>query len=207
MTKARSRSNSRITIFLLSAITLLGSWNCRNDDPVSTIDSRLFGVWYDSRDTLGFEIETDGTMRSLNVDTTGFLRYAPPQDTVTGQLTLRIESARSGAISIRGAFKSHTVDSIYTATGTYSFSDNINTLSLVLLLPGGGKAQPTYARSSLGAKVMTRGRAIAAAKRGDAWIAAISYEVTGRGDPAERGTTLAPEAPGYSLSIRQRPNR
>lgn len=199
MTKARSRSNSRITILLLLVIALPGSWNCRKDDPVSAIDSKLFGVWYDGRDTLGYEIEIGGTMRSLDVDSAGILRYAPPQDTVTGQLTLRIESARSGAISIHGAYKSHTVDSVYTATGTYSFSNNDNTLSLVLLLPGGGKFQPTYVRSSIGAKVMTRGRTIAAAERDVAWIAAVNYAVIGRGDPAESGTTLAPEAPRSSV--------
>ena len=139
---------------LIVAISVLFVWNCKKDNPVDPplVDSRLVGVWYNNKDTVGFEILVDGTMRNLQVDAGGKLEYAPPQDTVTGALTFRIESARGSAISIRGSYKSHTVDSTYIGTGTYTLSNNDNTLTLTFLLPFYGGTQTTfiYQRSFVG---------------------------------------------------------
>jgi hypothetical protein len=145
-------------IVLLIAATSIPQWDCKKDNPVdnSTIDSNLVGVWYNRSDTVGFELLSDGTMNTLDVDSVGILRYALI-DTINGALILKTESARSGAISIRGSYKSHTLDSTYVATGTYSFSNNFNTLTLTLLLPLNGSSQATfvYTRSSIGAKVVS----------------------------------------------------
>jgi len=143
--------------FSVLAFASLILWGCKKDNPVdnSTIDSKLVGVWYNRSDTVGFEILSDGTMNNLDVDSSGILRYAVV-DTVNGALLLRIESARSGALSIRGSYISRKVDSTYIATGTYAFSADYNTLTLTLLLPINGNSQSTftYIRSSVGAKVV-----------------------------------------------------
>ena len=167
-------------IVLIVALTCLVQWDCKKDNPVgnSTIDSRLAGVWYNQSDTVGIEILSDGTVHNLDVVPTGILRYATV-DTINGALLLRVESARSGAISISGSYISRKVDSTYVATGTYAFSPDFNTLTLTLLLPLNGSSQATfvYVRSSIGAKVvlydlMERGKAKsywAEGKRAEGW--------------------------------------
>ena len=144
------------TILVVIVLTSLLQWNCKKDNPVSNsaIDSKLVGVWYNQTDSVGIEILSDGTVNNLDVGATGILRYAAV-DTVNGALLLRIESARSGAISIRGSYISRKVDSTYIATGTYAFSPDFNTLTLTLLLPLNGSSQATfvYVRSSIGVKV------------------------------------------------------
>jgi hypothetical protein len=158
MTQIPSFSSFK-NLFIL-AISLLIFWNCKKDNPVEPplVDSKLVGVWYNRVDTVGFEILGDGTMRNLQVDAGGKLEYAPAQDTVTGALTFKIESARGSAISIRGSYKSHTIDSTYVTTGTYNFSNNDNTLTLTLFVPLNGSSQATfvYLRSSVGAVVVLR---------------------------------------------------
>ncbi len=93
-------------------------------------------------------------MKNLDV-AGGKLEYAPPQDTLTGSLTFTIESAKNGIIAIKGVYKSQAVDSTYITTGTYSFADNGNTLTLTLLVPLNGASEATfiYKRSSIGAVV------------------------------------------------------
>lgn len=146
-------------VFIL-AISLLILWSCKKDNPVDPplVDSKLVGVWYNAIDTVGFEILGDGSMRILDVDSGGRLKYAPAQDTVTGALTFKIESARGSAISIRGTYKSHTVDSTYITTGTYTLSNGDNTLTLTLIVPLNGAPSATfvYQRSYVGAVVMPR---------------------------------------------------
>jgi len=146
-------------VFIL-ATSLLIFWNCRKDNPVEPplVDTKLVGVWYNSKDTVGFEVLVDGTMNNLEVDAGGKLKYAAAQDTVTGALTFKIESARTSAISIRGSYKSHTVDSTYITTGTYTFSNNDNTMTLTLLTPLNGSSEATfvYQRSFVGAVVVPR---------------------------------------------------
>ena len=159
MTRSRNLPSLRLAIVLIVAVTCLTQWNCKKkDNPVDNpaIDPHLVGVWYNQSDTVGFEILSDGTMNSLDVDSAGFLRYAVI-DTVNGALILNVESARSGAISIQGRYKSRTIDSAYVATGTYSFSNNYSTLTLILLLPLNGATQTTfvYLRSSVGVKVIS----------------------------------------------------
>ncbi len=145
---------------LILGIFLLIFWNCRKDNPVEPplVDSKLVAVWYNRQDTVGFEVLSDGTMKNLDVDAGGKLEYAPAQDTVTGALTFKIESARGTAISIRGTYISHTIDSTYVTTGTYNFSNNDNTLTLTLIVPLNGASQTTfvYQRSFVGAVVVPR---------------------------------------------------
>ena len=152
--------NTKLFYLLIVAMAMMVAWNCRKDNPVDPplIDSKLVGVWYNNQDTVGFEILNDGAMRNLQVDVGGKLEYAPPQDTITGALIFRIESARGSAISIRGSYKSHTVDSTYIGTGTYTLSNNDNTLTLTFLLPFYGGSQTTfvYQRSYVGAVVVPR---------------------------------------------------
>ena len=141
--------------FLLAAVFVVFS-GCKKNNPVEppAVDPALVGVWYNSVDSVGFEIVADGTMKNLDV-AAGKLEYAPPQDTVTGSLTFDIESAKNGVISIKGVYKSQSIDSTYITTGTYSFSNNENTLTLTLLVPLNGGSETTfiYKRSSVGAVV------------------------------------------------------
>ena len=152
---------SSIKNLFILAISLLIFWSCKKDNPVEPplIDPKLVGVWYNGVDTVGFEILADGTMKNLQVDTEGRLEYAPPQDTVTGALTFKIESARGSAISLRGTYKSHTIDSTYVTTGIYTFSNNDNTLTLTLIVPLNGASEVTfvYKRSFVG-EVVVPGR-------------------------------------------------
>ena len=138
--------------FLLAAVLVAFS-GCKKNNPVEppAVDPALVGVWYNSSDSVGFELLADGTMNDLDV-AGGKLEYAPPQDTVTGSLTFNIESAKNGAIAIKGVYKSQAIDSTYITTGTYSFSNNENTLTLTLLVPLNGASQATfiYKRSSIG---------------------------------------------------------
>ena len=141
--------------FLLAAAFVVLS-GCKKNNPVTppAVDPTLVGVWYNSIDSVGFEISADGTMKNLNV-VGGKLEYAPAQDTVTGSLTFNIESARNGALSIKGVYKSQSIDSTNITTGTYSFSNNENTLTLTLLVPlnGGSETTFVYKRSSVGSVV------------------------------------------------------
>ena len=97
---------SRISVslcFLLAAAFIALS-GCKKNNPVEppAVDPALVGVWYNSVDSVGFEIIADGTMKNLDV-AGGKLEYAPPQDTVTGSLTFTIESAKNGVIAIKGS--------------------------------------------------------------------------------------------------------
>ena len=155
-------TRSSIPLYLILVILSALLLDCRKkDNPVETpaIDSNLLGVWYNGADTVGFELLSDGTMRNLEVDSTGKLQYSLPPDTIKGALILNVESARSGVISIKGSWKSHTVDSTYISTGTYVLSNNGNRLTLTLLLPINGASQTTfvYDHSSIGAVVVHRG--------------------------------------------------
>jgi hypothetical protein len=145
-----------LRLCFLLAITFAAFSGCKKNNPVEppAVDPALVGVWYNSSDSVGFELLADGTMNDLDV-AGGKLEYAPPQDTVTGSLTFNIESAKNGVISIKGVYKSHTIDSMYVTTGTYSFSNNGNTLTLTLLVPLNGGSETTfiYKRSSIGAGV------------------------------------------------------
>ena len=144
----------RLCFLLVAAFVALSG--CKKNNPVEppAVDPALVGVWYNSSDSVGFELLADGTMNDLDV-AGGKLEYAPPQDTVTGSLTFNIESAKNGVISIKGVYKSHTIDSMYITTGTYSFSNNENTLTLTLLVPLNGSSETTfiYKRSSVGAVI------------------------------------------------------
>jgi hypothetical protein len=141
----------RLCFLLVAAFVALSG--CKKNNPVEppAVDPALVGVWYNSSDSVGFELLADGTMNNLDV-AGGKLEYAPPQDTVTGSLTFNIESAKNGAIAIKGVYKSQAIDSTYITTGTYSFSNNENTLTLTLLVPLNGASQATfiYKRSSIG---------------------------------------------------------
>jgi len=141
--------------FLFAAAFALIS-GCKKNNPVTppAVDPTLVGVWYNSIDSVGFEISADGAMKNLDV-VGGKLEYAPVQDTVTGSLTFDVESAKNGVISIKGVYKSQTIDSAYVTTGTYSLSNNENTLTLTLLVPlnGGSETTFVYKRSSVGEEV------------------------------------------------------
>jgi len=145
-----------LRLCFLLAITFAAFSGCKKNNPVEppAVDPALVGVWYNSVDSVGFEIVADGTMKNLDV-AAGKLEYAPPQDTVTGSLTFDIESAKNGVISIKGVYKSQAIDSTYITTGTYSFSNNENTLTLTLLVPlnGGSETTFVYKRSSVGSVV------------------------------------------------------
>ncbi|HTX19334.1 MAG TPA: hypothetical protein VMG34_11800 [Bacteroidota bacterium] len=142
--------------FLLLAASLLG-YGCKKSNPVdnSQIDSKLVGAWYNRSDSVGFEILTDGTLKNLDIDSAGILRYAAV-DTINGALLLKLESAKNGGLTMQGTYISRKIDSTYVATGTYSLSADLNTLTLTLILPLNGSSQQTfvYVRSVVGTKVV-----------------------------------------------------
>ena len=150
-------SGTLVRLLLVLGAFSVFQYGCKKSNPVdsSAIDSRLLGAWYSRSDSVGFEILADGTMKNLDVDSAGILRYAAI-DTINGALLLKIQSAKNGALTIQGSYISRKVDSTYIATGTYAFSSDLNTLTLTLLLPLNGSSQTTfsYVRSVVGTKVV-----------------------------------------------------
>jgi hypothetical protein len=133
----------------------------KNETGPSTIpfDPAFVGVWYSDSNAVGFEVLSDGSSKTLTVDTAGRLQYASPGTGTTGAISLTLLSAKDGNLTanVRYYVPGY-VDTTVAIPGVYSFSDNNNTLSISFPNPasGGQLYTMTFRRSSIGAIVRTQ---------------------------------------------------
>jgi len=126
---------------------------CKKDDSpvevVSPIDKIFNGVWYASYEMVGFEVLSDGTSKTLTVDTAGRLQYAKPEDGIRAKITLVITEAGSGNMKANATFQGY--DTTYTLFCVYTFTENNNTVSITFLSPLNGQSTTmVFRRSAIG---------------------------------------------------------
>jgi hypothetical protein len=135
-----------LVVFTLSA--------CNQSDSASesAVDPSLNGVWYSSYYGVGFEVLSDGTSKTLVVDTSGKLQYNPPGAEVNSSLILTITKAKDGNLTGILRYKQPGVDTTETLPGTYVVSDDHNTLSVTIPNPLNTTQQITvvFIRSAIG---------------------------------------------------------
>ena len=138
-------------------LLLLGCKKNSIDPEPELIDSRLFGVWFSSQDTSGYEVLRDGTMKFLMVDSNKKLQYAPV-DTLGLSITLQILKAREGVMTVKvRALIPGFLDSTVTLFATFSFSNNDNTLTITGPDPMTDSITTiVYNRSAIGAVVLPK---------------------------------------------------
>jgi len=144
--------NRAINLFAgIIIVTLIG---CnKGDSPTEpTVDPSLNGVWYSSEYSVGFEVLSDGSSKTLVVDTSGKLQYNPPGAEVNSSLILTITKAKNGNLASILRYKQPGIDTTMTIPGTYVLSDNKNTLSVTIPNPLNSVQQITvvFIRSVIG---------------------------------------------------------
>jgi hypothetical protein len=138
---------------LLAGILVVAMTGCKKGDSPTepTVDPSLNGVWYSSEYNVGFEVFSDGSSKTLVVDTAGKLQYNPPGAEVNSSLVLTITKAKEGNLTGIVRYKQPGIDTTMTIPGTYILSGNHDTLSVTIPNPEGG-AQITivFIRSAIG---------------------------------------------------------
>jgi hypothetical protein len=156
---------STIHIFLLISIVvlLMPCMGCKKSSPIEiekpAIDSDLIGAWYNAKDTVGFEVFSDGSTKTLTVDSLGKLQYMPAKDTVKrGTIILTILKTDGEEIQLRIVYRiPKFIDTTVTVVGQYSFSSKKDTLSLTVPDPSSGKPTTViYRKASIGELVIPR---------------------------------------------------
>jgi hypothetical protein len=148
------RYNIFILIVCVLPIILTG---CKKEssptEPI--VDPSLNGVWYSSEYSVGFEVLSDGSSKTLVVDTSGKLQYNPPGGEVNSSLILTITKAKDGNLTSILKYKQPGIDTTMTIPGTYVLSNNGNTLSVTIPNPLNITQQITivFIRSAIGAIV------------------------------------------------------
>jgi hypothetical protein len=128
----------RSKLFTLCAFILaLAFIGCKKEDSPTepTVDPSINGVWYSSEYTIGFEILSDGSSKTLVVDTAGKLQYNPPGGEVNSSLMLTITKAKEGNLTCILRYKQYSIDTTMTIPGTYVLSSNHDTLSVTIPNP------------------------------------------------------------------------
>lgn len=158
--KKQRKTNGKLAFPLVIALLLILAACKKDESPVqvSPIDQIFTGVWYASAEMVGFEVLSDGTSRTLTVDTAGRLQYAKPEDGIRGNLTLVITEAKNGNMKANATFKGY--DTTYTLLCVYTFSDNNNTVSITFLSPLNGQSTTMiFRRSAIGEVVKPKSSA------------------------------------------------
>jgi hypothetical protein len=111
---------------LIAGIIAIAFIGCNKDDSPTepTIDPSLNGVWYSSEYNIGFEILSDGSSKTLVVDTAGKLQYNPPGEEINSSLVLTITKAKEGILTCLLRYKQPGIDTTITIPGTYVLSGN-----------------------------------------------------------------------------------
>jgi len=152
--KQQWNNRSREFILFASVILLLSFIGCNKTDSPSgpSIDPSLNGVWYSSEYGVGFEVLSDGSSKTLVVDTSGKLQYNLPGAEVNSSLLLTITKARDGNLTGILKYKQPGIDTTMTLPGTYVLSGNGNTLSVTIPNPLANTQQVTivFIRSAIG---------------------------------------------------------
>jgi hypothetical protein len=117
----------------------------------SAIDPFLNGIWYSSNYSIGFEVLTDGSSKTLTVDTAGRLQYNLSGE-INSSLMLTISKAKDGNLTGILRYKQPGIDTTMTIPGTYVLSNNNNTLSVTIPNPLSSSQQITivFIRSAIG---------------------------------------------------------
>lgn len=150
----RQWTNRCRVITLFTGILAIAFIGCNKDDSPteSTVDSSLNGVWYSSEYAIGFEILGDGSSKTLVVDTAGKLQYDLSGGGVNNALTLTITKAKDGNLTAILKYKQPGIDTTMTIPGTYTLTNDHNTLSVTIPNPLSPTQQITivFIRSSIG---------------------------------------------------------
>jgi hypothetical protein len=151
----KMKSNYRFRVFTMTVaafITLF--WGCTKEtSPTeSLVDPALYGVWYSSYYSVGFEVVSDGSSKTLVVDTSGRLQYNPPGAEVNSALVLTIIKAKDGNLTSILRYKQPGIDTTETLPGTYVVSGDHKTLSVTIPNPLQSTQQITvvFIRSVIG---------------------------------------------------------
>jgi hypothetical protein len=123
-------------------------------------DQAFVGVWYSDSNAVGFEVLADGSSKTLSVDTAGTLQYATPGSGATSAISLTLLSGKDGNLTANiRYYVAGFIDTTFVLPGTYSFSNNNNTVSISFPNPtssGGSLYTMVFRRSSIGALVRPR---------------------------------------------------
>jgi len=153
----RARTNTRLPLFFaIVALCVLGA--CQKDatGPNVVFDSAFVGVWYSDSDQVGFEVNSDGTSKTLIVDTAGTLQYATATSGAPGAISLTLVSGLDGNLIAKVRYDvPGFVDTTFQIPGTYAFSNSNNTLTINFPNPSspGQVLTMVFRRSSIGAVV------------------------------------------------------
>ena len=133
-------------------------WGCKKDDGVSPtsskIDPALIGAWYAPAYSVGFEISSDGSARTLVVDSSGKLIYASSQLNSI-PLALSLVEAKNGNLKAYIYYMESGKEDTILTPGTYTLSNDGNTLSITVPDPRFPGQQVTieFKRTTVGANV------------------------------------------------------
>jgi hypothetical protein len=151
--KKQGNSRSRVFTFFAGIIVISIIGCNKGDSPTEPIvDPSLNGVWYSSEYSVGFEIKSDGSSKTLVVDTAGKLQYNPPGGEVNTSLILSITKAKEGNLMCILRYKQPGIDTTRTIPGTYILSVNSDTLSVTIPDPSNIMHQITivFIRAAIG---------------------------------------------------------
>jgi hypothetical protein len=151
--KQQWKYRSRIlTLFIALMTTSFVGCKEENSATEPVIDPVLDGVWYSSDYGVGFEVQSDGSSKTLVVDTSGKLQYNPTGADVNSALVLTITKAKAGNLTAILRYKQPGIDTTMTLPGTYALSNNGNTLSVTIPNPLSTVQQITvvFIRSAIG---------------------------------------------------------
>ena len=153
-----SRFLSIQTMMILAVAILGGMSACKKNQtgPANIpFDPAFVGVWYSDSDAVGFEVLSDGSSRTLVVDSAGTLQYAASGSGFAGAISLTLLSGKDGNLTANVRYHEGGIDTTLAIPGIYSFSNNNNTLSISFPNPASGGQLYTmvFQRTSIGAVV------------------------------------------------------
>jgi hypothetical protein len=122
--------------------------------PSSGIDPLSVGAWFNAADISGMEIQSDGKIMMLTVNTSGKLVYSGDSIYQKVKLTRVTNGTLAGTVTTYNS--NGTVDTSFSFTGTYILSNSNNTMILTVTGPFDGPIATmtmTLTKSSLNATV------------------------------------------------------
>ncbi len=162
---------SRLLLFA-SIATLIIFGACKKDTtgPDVQFDPAFVGVWYSDSNQVGFEVSPDGSSKTLVVDTAGTLQYATANSGAPAAVSLTLLSGSNGNLTARVRYYvPGFIDTTVTIPGTYTFSNNNNSLSISFPNPmsPGQLYTMAFRRSSIGALVKVKSGVVGTIPRRD----------------------------------------
>ena len=153
----KNRDRLFTLLAIIMALTITG---CKkgNSPTEPAVDPSLTGVWYSNQYSVGFEVFNDGSSKTLVVDTAGKIQYNPPGGEINSSLVLTITKAKAGNLTSILVYKQPGIDTTMTVPGTYTLSNDRNTLSVIIPDPMSSLQQITivFIRSVIGGIVQPK---------------------------------------------------